>query len=1748
MSTTTIKNYPIAPYYDDFDETKNYHRILYRPGYAVQARELTQMQTALQAQLDRFGQYAFKHGSRVVGGKVTINTQYDFIKIDSSFTHSVGGTVNTDGYLSSFVGLTITGGANAGTPITAKVIAVLASDGLDPNTLYIKYTSSSGTNRTTTTFASGEEFSAVDGSTTYYGKVQTPGTPVGLGSSVNIEEGVYFLSGTFTYVPAETLILDKYSNTPSYTIGLNVIESIVDTDADVTLKDNAQGTPNEAAPGATRYKVATTLVKESLTNLNSANSNYVTLLRIEGGKLQVDKTDSQNVTTELSKRLARRTFEESGNYAVRPYQLDIKEHLDDAAGNNGYLTAAGGGVSSKLAIGVEPGVSYVQGFRNENIATKYIAIDKPRDAADSVNIDTNANVPTPVGNYIKITNVKGAPDIANFSHVLLKSAVSGGGSTLGTARARALELISGQWRLHLFDINMTSGTFSAIESVSQTDASSGIVFKGDVLDSTALRYDVGSNGLIFKMPYAAVKTLDNPNPSSGQPANTTEYTVKQVFTAGVTNNVVTITRNGGSEGHFTNINTATFIAAGNGSLTTPSFVGSTPSDGATQLQFAVTAANGTQCRIIADVEKDGGHIVEKQKTRNNNTVASSVSASADGSYSLGKADIIKLVSVVDATGTNVTERFTLDNGQRDNYYDIGRILRKPDSSPAAGALTITFDYYTHAGGDYFSADSYPVGDYDTIGTFNSSQGAIKLRDAIDFRPRKGDAADGDSDDFTITGAGLTNPPDPQHAMSMYVQYYMPRVDKLYITKEGTLKIAKGVPSDTPKAPAAPEDSMALYDLRLSPYVFTLEDVKPKLIDNKRYTMRDIGAIDKRVKTLEYYTSLSLLEQQASNTQLFEENAGVVSERFKNGFVVDGFRGHNVGQPSDPDYQVSVDKTQGVLRPMFDERNVNLVRADGDTGTVVRHSSLMMLPHTINNYIDQPYSSVAVNVNPYNVFTWSGAVTLSPESDEWKETDVRPDIIINDEGIYDQFVAMAEESGVLGTVWNEWETNWTGTSVETSTTGGVGGGFNWWGEDFGVNGGGFFGGGGQITTTTATTTTQHQSQSGVTTSIASDTVTKEGSNKVVEVNFVPFMRSRKIYFKGELLKPNTRVYPFFNDTDVSTFCKAESFVEFTSRTNVTTYEGQYTHPDGSSTLTTDSTGKIEGSFVIPRNDILKFKTGTRTFKLTDSAANNSNDGSENTFAETQFHAEGLIESVQKEIISTKVPSFVTNEINNDRTITDTTVQTSVEWIDPLAQTFLVDTEGGIFCKNIELFFKTKDPAIPVRVSIRSVENGTPTQKIVPGADKVVYDGNIHTSEDASLATTIHFDHPIYLAQNQEYAIVIMAQSDLYEAWVAEMGGFDKTNPNNRITKQPYGGVFFTSQNASTWTPEQSRDLKFKLNKCVFSLTASDINLVNDNIPARLLKLNPMSSTNGSGVVKVFHKNHGMHQDSGHQYVVAISGSAAFNGIAAGNLDGTHNISNVTHDTYEFTAGAGDTASATGSGGGAAIYASENRQMDVVRANIQALTVPGTSIRYYMTPYSPTEVVQGTGEILANENITFSSPKTIASSANSTTKTFNLRCTLQTEKDTISPVIDMNRTSLFTIQNRVIDNSTGDELSATGGNQLARYLTKKIELAEEADKLDVYLNINRPRSGNVDLYWRVVEGGSSADISTVAWSATTITQEPASIPINDNPSVFREIHYHIDPAGSFGTMQFKIVLRSSNSSTVPLVKDFRAIAST
>ena len=226
---------------------------------------------------------------------------------------------------------------------------------------------------------------------------------------------------------------------------------------------------------------------------------------------------------------------------------------------------------------------------------------------------------------------------------------------------------------------------------------------------------------------------------------------------------------------------------------------------------------------------------------------------------------------------------------------------------------------------------------------------------------------------------------------------------------------------------------------------------------------------------------------------------------------------------------------------------------------------------------------------------------------------------------------------------------------------------------------------------------------------------------------------------------------------------------------------------------------------------------------------------------------------------------------------------------------------------------------------------------------------------------------------------------------------------------------------------------------------------------------------------------------------------------------------------------------------------------------SLRFPGTSLRFFATIYS-SQSIDGSEaahqpsaefEILPNKNFTFIAPKMVGSAIQesqnmSSNKSLSIRCVLSTTDEALSPVIDMNRASAHTIQNIVSSNS-GSEAVTSGGAELTRYITKKVELNEEADTATVFMNVNRPGSSNVDLYYRFLEGGSSADISDVAFIAATPVE---SIPVNENS--YSEVRYDIDETvlsnASFGTIQFKIVLRSTVSSTPPKVKDFRAICAT
>ena len=1760
MPITKVKNYAIAPYHDDYDESKNYHRILFRPGFAVQARELTQLQTALQSQIDRVGQYSFNDGSRVVGGKVSIDTERDFIKLTS--------TTN----VAQFVGTTITGGTNG---VQADVIEAIAATGGDPDTLYIKY-KSSGTGNTTKLFANGE--SITNGSKT---ATLASSAATGKGSRVSIEEGVYFISGTMAYVASQSLILDKYTNTPSYIIGLKVTESLVDSSVDNTLVDNAQGTPNFAAPGAHRYQIATQLIKESLTSPNSTHSNYIILMKVNNGVVQVE-TQDRTANTELTTRLARRTHEESGNYTVTPLSLDVREHLNDEAGNNGFLTAGSGGSATKLAIGVEPAIAYVQGYRLENLATKYVAVDKPRTHVNENRVNTSL----PIGNYVKVTlsTVLGMPDINDYKTCELRN---NSNTKIGTARIRGFEEFSSSIaKLFLFDIVMDSGqTWSNVNKVFQNNLDANQQdFSATMTSATNnARFDVGQNNLVFKLPFDAVKSLRDSSPVDDLAYQVRVQLEGQVSGTG-TSAQVTFSNLPGGLASLSDI----FLAVGsNAAVAVPVGAVESAVDAGSLIiknnsNLISTMASGTpRCQAIATVKKSAaGGLRSKTKT-----TQSATNFSFDGTnpVPLNQTDVLR-INTLTVGGVDFKDKFTLDNGQRDNYYEEARLI--PIGSQAAATLSVSFDYYEHGEGDYFSVDSYhnktlaaqgnatEIAKYEEIPVFNGSNGTVELRDCLDFRPTKSFAGSITTGQEFSTGTGAsTNPvdtPKPGSVGIADISHYLGRIDKLYMDREGAFKIISGVADTNPKVPEDVPDSMTIFNLHYQPYVFDKNDLVPVKIDNKRYTMKDIGGLDKRIKNLEYYTSLSLLEKDAQSIQIPDGT----DERLKNGIVVDGFFGHNVGNVTHPDYHVSIDKSNGILRPMFYEDNVNLVK------TATQHSgmktgSLVHLPFTETTYIDQPYATTTEFVNPYNVFVWGGDMKLSPESDEWKDTDTRPDVVIDDEGVYDQLVQMADENGILGTVWNEWETNWTG--VESSTTTET----NWVDEGEGTvwsrlrrrrNRQGF-----ATTSVTATTTTQQQSRSGIRTTVVPDTQLKELGSRVVETNFIPFIRSREIFFKAERLKPNTKMFAFFNGTNVTDFCsETGGYKEWSDETNLVSYRGATVH-SANTDLITDASGKVEGSFRIPHNSTLKFKTGTREFRLTDDSSNNKSN--ESTFAEALYHAQGLLEVKENVIMSTKVPRFVSTELTDERVIEETSITRftePVEWVDPLAQTFIVDTVGGIFASSVDLFIAAKDAAIPLNVSIRSVENGIPTQQIVPGSSVNVYPNSgptMNTSTDGSVAYNIPFDHPIYLGQDQEYAIVLISNSDDYKVFIAETGGFDLQNQANRVTKQPYNGVFFTSQNASTWTPEQTKDLKFKLKRCSFSQTSGTVTLQNDKVPARTLPGNPFNfiSNSTNTVIRVNHPNHGMY---GSNSKVTLDGvpSGNLNGIAHTHYNTTHTISDVERDSYAITITGQAATSAGILGGGSAITATENKQYTTLVPQIQTLEVPNTGISYSLAGYTGRSV-DGSGsgygsatigQVLANVSNEFTEPFIIASEPNQdktgSGKSFTLTATLQ-GTETLSPILDMNRCSVITVENRTNDagansGSTGynktshgrtyvPETTSSGGSELNAYVTKRIDLRNESLALDVFLSVNKPKGASIDLYYKALETGSDADFDSLGW---TICQPEEIIPDNDG-RLFTEAHYSKQPFANsrFSAFAIKVVLRAQNSAYPPYVKDFRAIAS-
>lgn len=1043
-------NLSSGPYFDDFDSTKNYNRILFKPGVAVQARELTQLQTMLSDQMTKLSDFTLKEGAIISGCEERI-TYVKYVKITDSF---LGGDSLNNADLSKYIGATITGGT---TGLKARILDVrtgTAGDNPDAKTLYIGYTDRAGTS--TKVFSMNETLTVASVDTTVDGdSLVTLDTGAALAGSkeryegsapkIELSPGIMYARGTFIRTESLAAYISPNATDVDKIIGLYVTEKIVTASDDVTLKDNATGSYNINAPGADRlqFKASLRVYDYPVLTNNVYNvtlpENFYQFADWRNGEISRSKIKSKQLSN-LGDILAQRSFEANGSYNIRGLQVVVHEHLNNGY-NAGWFGASAGGDTNKLIFGITAGTANVAGYPVENRQTELpLIVNKPTDTKT----ETSVAQTTAYGNYTLITDVAGVWDVDGGGAIDLydapMNAVSGGNfsattittqNKIGTAKARFFKLESGtagtsaaQYRLYLYDIRMSSGTFKEVEGIHfANEVSDG--FADTVLSAAgdAVMQEGNYNRLVWELPYANLKTLQANNSAykfdfkyidefdtqvasgtgsislSPSAANRTFFFGNGTVSGTIlTDNIQLVAVAGFTAGGVT------YSAGQYIDLTHASITVSQSSESALNITFSSAPVSAAAVRVYVNMQCSQGvapitKTMQSGKVIKIDTGLSSNTSTASGWYSLGVSDLIRIKSIhasdTGFTGAkiNITNEFIIDNGQRDNYYGLARIKQKAASTVDLAVyryIIVKMDYLNSQenGPTFACIDSYTgtgLG-LQEIPLYTPSAGkTLDLRNCIDFRPYVNNTATvANSDSFddlnALTAvnpsiqevidrpdAGLTNPV-PTATFNTDLEYYLAQAYKVIVTQDNEFKVLKSQSANFPKIPQAPLNSLTLAEGILPAFpclspkaasYYKRGDLKVLVeqVRVKRYTMKDISGLEKRISNLEYYTALSLLEKESKSVQILDTD-GV--DRFKNGLMIDAFNTYGVMAVGHDDNKCSLDLKRQQLRAGFDSSIVGFKPLASST-TVKQTGDMFHIGYVEAVYTKQLQASKARNV-------------------------------------------------------------------------------------------------------------------------------------------------------------------------------------------------------------------------------------------------------------------------------------------------------------------------------------------------------------------------------------------------------------------------------------------------------------------------------------------------------------------------------------------------------------------------------------------------------------------------------------------------------------------------------------------------------------------------------------------------------------------------------------------------------------------
>lgn len=1832
-------------YRDDYSDSAGYHKILFNSGRPLQARELTQLQTILQEQIKRFADNIFLDGASV-GASGTGLGLASYIQL---------GTLPGNVVLEDYVGVTLQGPSSLDTSgLQFLVSHVEAATSEDPATLFGTYISSNQSlasqdvQNSSLSFSEGDTLSDVrvlgggSGVSEVTVKVQPGGSlmeSTGRGLLFGIKSAKFWTQGHFVFAPQQLIAVSKYSDTADLDVGFEVIQDIVTVDDTDELYDNQGAVPNLSSPGADRYRIRLVLSERGAV---IDPNNFVYFASIRNGQI-TQVSGANNKYNEIEKRMAVRHFDTNGNFEVSPF--DIRYLPGDS---DSVLTLVVPGTNQR---GANP-TAFLDGFRLQHFNDEKILIKKP---VSSTSEDAQAT-PIAYKNYVNTPYDSADVYLGNWTNSYnLKnqtkmSLLNLSGVVIGNARVKHLvnTLDSDEgYRVHLYDVKMKSGQ-NARDVVSfRPYNSTGVGVKITLVSGQMYAVDPEVNVSFHNIPGGRVKSLSNVN-----------MTVQRQFTA-TSNGSSQLQITTGNNEAFDDLSRWVFINTTTGAeeAVVPSSISLNSS---TPQTATVTVSGASENYVIyAYIEKNSPQPKTKTYARHGSLghiSASSVSDSGGNRFQFGIYDGISLVEArADSAGGRViTDLVTFDGGQRDNYY--GPVVLKPDGLPSdVSTIHARFEYFDWgASGDYFSVNSYVLNDsfsYSDIPVFTSPRDGEQydMRNNIDFRPKMDPYAD------TMSNTDRFETPRDGDNVSYDVEWYNRRIDHISLGYNQNdfsteIRINSGPESLEPQPPASKVNEMVLYSVEYGGNTLDAKDLTAKKFKYKRFRMSDIAKLEDRVGLLEETVSLSFLEQEAVNLVELNSSGDV---RSKTGFFVDDFsKAFSLTASMFDPYWVEDDNIQGqslyalnedvskhtvgaktsreAVQMLFDENNRYRNRTGLQKRDVVRKGDLLYIDY--KEVLDSSLSNEVIswfsdgrsyeehgwyNVNPFNVFTGEGFLKLSPATDMWNDTYHLPDRTIVDEEIEtttEEYINRRNGNAVT-------PTQPPGTRVD------------------------------RVTTTSKSYETIN--------SVEEDVIAYS----------VPFARQREVFGKVQGLRPNTRYWPFFDGTNVEQWTIAETEIEHKAHLSAGDHLRGYPEVDVSirqhprkttasdSTLISDYKGDLFFSFWLPNNapvpspnsnsfgtieeweswidaqrkeaskypynvndpqlydDIgWKFRTGSVEFLLNDVSVSNVENGLSN--ARTVYVSSGSLHLSQKTVHMTRV--------------TETKKQV---YVDPLAQSFMIDGRDGVpgaFVTKIDVFMRKApktttnggtDLAIPLQLQIREVENGVPVGypageqfRVYKSADEV-YERvsqitNLEDIDDVlTHPVTFEFPEPIYLEANQEYAMVLLAECDDYEAFVSTTYDLILGRTEERVNKQPASGSLFLSQNGSTWTPKQNQNLAYRIYTAKFKSEAT-FNLYNDKYGKYLHNADRLSvDLNDMSRMRVNHLAHGL----GVGDKVGLKGldsATSYLGLTGSTLMDTTLVVDSA-DTAGYFVQLPSSFDQGGWFGADSVSTNQGFNYDRATYNVMTQEYPKTSIDYTASLVSGVSHAKinltdtadprfdNTGRnisLLANREIYFNSPKYLAnpeqeldeiSTQGDSSPSVMIGATMRTQTvstfggpkaasvaaqgyvSDVSPILDLQR-SLFVMENVIIDNQPVDSASAsalsntpayyvpethpTMGSSPSKHITKPVVLNQSANGLRVFLDMFRPASATVEVYYR-----TTLDPDQDIYEEEFVLIEPENEVADNvyNPDTFdienlkyNEYRYLI--GGEDGTLsdftkfQLKVVMKSTNTCETPFMKSIRAIA--